>query len=136
MLSGNLVIAFFVTQYIRYAISLANPKNKKGVRRTNTRLDTLRKKPYLTMKEQKEFISLRHNTKAQKHKKINWKGFFLSMLMYLPIFLGLYYGLRFIGLTPPFWITLITCTVLSVIINKILRKFGIERQNSIETLLR
>jgi len=135
MLSGNIIIAFFVMQYGMFFVSLLNGGTYDLVVKKNERIEELRQKSIKTIEEQSEFIRLKNNHKTKK-SKFNFWSFLWGMVLPMSLFFGTLFGLGATTFRPNFWITLIISIVLLTLLNKILRKYNLQRQDGIDTLFR
>ncbi len=135
MLNGNLIIAFFITQYILFFISLLNKEKYTEIVEKNTKIEYLRHKPNKTLDEQKEFIRLKYN--QYPDKEFSWKDFFINTLKFSIFFVPLWLGLdKYTNFRPNFFLTLLVCTIIGYIINKILLKHNLQQQDGIDVFFR
>ena len=135
MISGNILIAFFLTKYILFFISILNSNNKEKLKLTNTRIEFLRQKPMLTMEEQKEFILLKYKQDKMK-VKFDWVSFIKNTLISMGIFFAILLPLRATEFRPSFFLILLINIILAWIINWILRKWNLHQQNGLDVLFR
>ena len=135
MISGNIIIAFFVMQYGLLILKILNHSEKAKLIKTNQRIEKLRKDDFKTIIEQKEFIQLKYGHEKDKGKFNFWdflKGFVPRVILILgPLIL-----LNKLGFKPEFFTTLIISVIITTVINKILGKFNLQRQDGIDTLFK
>ena len=135
MLNGNLIIAYFITQYILFFLSILNTEKMLDVTHCNQEIERLRNKPNKTLDEQKEFIRLKYQ--QYPTSAFSWKRFFIDSLKFSSVFLPIWLGLeKLTNFEPNFFITLIVCTLIGFIINRILIKYDLQRQDGIDVLFR
>lgn len=134
MISGNIIIAFVLMQYALFFLSLLDKDMKEYITSKNIRLEQLRTIENKTLDEQKEFLSLKYGTmnKAKWTFKKWVKDSLKGTLVFLIFFIPLYYS----TFRPNLWITLLISIIVTYIINKILIRFNLQRQDGIDTLFR
>lgn len=134
MISGNIIIAFFVVQYVLFAISMLRKGDREQMQQKNARIEFLRSKSNKTLEEQKEFVKLKYNQVAPK--KFNLWQFIKGNAIGIGLFLSIYIPLERSTFKPNFFLTLLICIVIVAILNKILGRYGLQRQDGIDTIFR
>jgi hypothetical protein len=135
MINGNIIIAFVIQQYLFFFLSLLNNSKKTEIINNNERIETLRSKRILNLEEQKEFVILKEGHLSRHTHQPFWKSI-IYVLPRLSIVIGLLLCLEWLSFNPPFFITLIVSILLGIIINKIMSKFGLQRQDGFDTIFK
>ena len=135
MLSGNIIIAFFVMQYGLFFLSILNKDTHTRVIVKNERIEELRQKEIKTVEEQSEFVRLKYNHKTEK-TKFNFWNFLKGLLIGSALFLGPLFGLNATPFRPNFFLTLFISILFVALLNQVLRRYGLQRQDGIDTLFR
>jgi len=129
MIFGNLLITVFCTYYCNYVLSfIYAPKQKLAIQTQNKKLNKLREVNKKSLKEQKMFL----DTKFPKRIKVPWTTKrVLTLVLKLALFIIIFKGYQFMfsGLVIPIWIALLIIMICPILLNKVLRKFGLERND-------
>ena len=140
MISGNIIIAFVLMQYALFFLSLRDKDTKRRITQNNARIEELRRIQYKSVEEQKEFLTLKYGTGLTKAKWTlkDWvydalKGTLAFLLFFIPLQLVRINNTYF---RPNLWLTLILSIIITMLINKHLMKYGLQRQDGIDTLFR
>lgn len=134
MINGNIIIAFLFVQYAFFMMSLLKKDYKTQMQEKNGRIEFLRNKSNKTLAEQKEFVKLKYNQNAPK--KFDLWEFVKGSVLSITLFLGVYIPLQRSGFAPNFFLTLIISIILVMILNKMLMRYSLQRQDGIDTLFR
>lgn len=134
MINGNLIIAFFVMQYGLFFLKMLKKDNRIVMQDKNDRIEFLRSKHNKTLEEQKEFIKLKYN--QVEPAKFKLLPFLWSSVLQIGMFMLIWLPLEKSGLKPPFFLTLLISMIVVAILNRILIKFKLQRQDGLDTLFR
>ena len=133
MISGNILIAFSFTQYCTFFMSMLNKKNRAKLASSNERLEKLRKIPYKTLDEQKEFVRLKYK---QEKKEFNWIVAAYMTVINIVLFMGSLILLNMTTFRPNFWLTMLAIILFAYMVNFILQRFNLQRQDTLDAFFR
>ena len=129
---SKLIIMGLLTFYSGYCLRLLLNKNsRENIISTNNKLNDMRKKPIKTLEEQKEFL----NTKFPKSTKEKYffktiLKFLKTIVFYIPFGLAYYYILNnYVNVNIPLWVAVLFIIFFPTVINLLLKKFGVEKDD-------
>jgi len=128
---SDILVVMFLSYYTQYIISLLfNKQQRQKIQKTNIILNDLRKKPIKSIEDQKEFI----NNKYPRREKfsMSWKKFFsfLFFISSLIVLIKVYYFiLDYFDIQFKLWQAILIIIVFPLLINIILKKFNLEKDN-------
>jgi magnesium-transporting ATPase (P-type) len=135
MTIGNFFTQIVIIYLIRDYYMLLRKKNRNMLSSINNRLNELRHKKYKTVDEQREFINLVYPKRTQNFK-FTFK-LFLNIVISIITFIIVMYVLNkifvYLNINLSIWTAILLITVVPLILDYILSKFGLDRHN---TLLR
>ena len=137
MAVGNIFIVLFLSYQFWYILSLFRKDIREEIQDRNERLEKLRKIPVKNIEEQKEFIKLKYPEK-DKSKNI-WKKIFHYIVRLVKIGItarALYYVFDLLSIDILLWQAMIIMIFLPVLLNLILRQFGVQNQKDITVFFR
>jgi len=129
---GNLLICILLTYYTVFIFNLLfNKKYRNEIKHDNEKMSELRKIPIKSIEQQKEFLKYRHPI----NKKTSYLKFIGMIVLYLGL-INLYkYILKYFNVTINLYIALVFIFVLPFIVNLLLRKFQLHK-NDISTYIK
>jgi hypothetical protein len=117
--------------YIRFFLEILSPTKRLTIQDKNKRLEELRDIPNKTLQQQKEFVGLKYP--SQNVKKKFGVSRILKFIMVLLVYASLFYGvmslLTLMGVSFKLWQAIIIIFIVPILINFILRKFGIQKDD-------
>jgi hypothetical protein len=130
-ISKIILICLFV-YYSGYISRLIIVKsNRDTIQSANKQLDVLRSKPCKTLEEQKEFLDIKFPRTLKKvyfHEKL--LSFIKTIVFYIPfIFIYHYIFNNYIKIPIPLYIAILIIIILPMIINYILKKYNLEKDD-------
>lgn len=124
---GNLLIIIMLCSYTIFFINLANSKNRKGIKDVNAELTKLRTIKFKTIEQQKRFVDL---IKPRGRFKFN-KQLVIRIIIFMLLFRGFMYVLDYFNIHVPLWMGILSLFVIPILVNFVLRKFGLQRNDDI-----
>lgn len=128
---ANIIVTTFIVYYIRFFLEILSPTKRLSIQDKNKRLEELRDIPNKTLQQQKEFVGLKYPT--QNVKKKFGVSRILKFIMVLLVYASLFYGvmslLTLMGVSFKLWQAIIIIFIVPILINFILRKFGIQKDD-------
>lgn len=128
---ANIIITTFIVYYIRFFLEILSPTKRLTIQDKNKRLEELRDIPNKTLQQQKEFVGLKYP--SQNVKKKFGVSRILKFIMVLLVYASLFYGvmslLTLMGVSFKLWQAIIIIFIVPILINFILRKFGIQKDD-------
>jgi len=144
MIFANMLIILFLTYYTIYMITLLFDKNvRESVQITNIKLNELRIIPIKTVKQQKQFLDLKHPKRQVVDKnikyKFSWKPgismltgiikFIIIVQFYLFIF-------RYFKIDLYFWQAILFVILFPILSNYLLSKFDLQKGGDLSVIFR
>lgn len=128
---ANIIVTTFIVYYIRFFLEILSPTKRLTIQDKNKRLEELRDIPNKTLRQQKEFVGLKYP--SQNVKKKFGVSRILKFIMVLLVYASLFYGvmslLTLMGVSFKLWQAIIIIFIVPILINFILRKFGIQKDD-------
>jgi len=124
-----IVYTFYIL--LIYGSTIISRKKRIEHRSKRSEMNSLREKDNLTLEEQKKFVNLKYP--KRQHKKITMRRVVLFITR-LVIILGILIGLKtlwaeYITYNLKLWYVILYAIIMPMILNKILKKFGLERDD-------
>ena len=132
---ANLLVRVLFTLYTIHIVRMLLFKEKRQkITVVNQRLEELRAKPMKTLEEQKEFIDMRYPKfwGKFKGKKFTWKKtsmFLLNVAILLLVLQAYKFLFKLLGIDLPLYVAIIIILFFPALVNYILKKFGIQKQD-------
>lgn len=131
--AGNFVLAFLIKKYARNLFSLAFSNKDRSVKRTqNARIEELRKKPYKTIEEQKEFTRLKFGVTTRRHTPL-WRKL-LKIAINFAVTMSLVFVITQLGVRANFFVMLIVGVFVGWLYNKIMSRYGLQQQDTFSNI--
>lgn len=128
---ADIIVVFLLTYYSIHIVRMMfNKKKRVVIQQTNIDIDKLRKKPFKSLEEQKQFLNLKY-PKGSKFKW-QWKiipNVLFSIILYIVVFRSLLYLWDIIGIQLRLWHSIIIIILFPMAINYILEKFNIQKSD-------
>lgn len=130
-LATNLFIIYNVYMILNYLKIIFFKKSRSEHREKRSRMNELRQKPVKTLEEQKEFVDL----KRPKSEPFKWTFKNVKDVVFkIVFFVGIIIGVRFLWIEYimfnfALWHIIIYAFLFPIIINMILRKYGLEQDD-------
>ena len=132
---GNILVIVLILVYLKYFYNLFDKRKRKVVLSSNKRLEELRKIVFKTLEEQREFVELRYPKRLFAWSWKNVGVVILSLLVGVCLFLLFSKGFKFLNIDLSLWQGLGIIFIVPLIINFLLSRFGVEKQNSLVNIL-
>jgi len=131
---SKIILVGFLTYYCGYILRLIVIKNvRDDIQKNNNQLNKMRKVACKTLEEQKKFLDAKFPKKKKNKEKYFYKKIWSvikTMVFYIPFGLTFYYILRnYITFVIPLWFVIAVIMIFPMLINLVLRKFGVEKDD-------
>lgn len=125
----SIFLIIFLTYYSKYIINILIDKNGRAdIKKKNKKLDKLRKIPIKSIKDQKKFLDIRYpKKKKEKYTLKKFGKLIFSICLYLMLFFLFRWMVGMIEFILNFWIVLVIIFAGPYIINKILKRYNLEK---------
>ena len=135
---SEVLLAFFIRSYILYFYSLFKKGVRDVVKYSNDELNKLREIPIKTMEEQKRFLELRY-PKSNWSFKPSWgmlKYFVVHIIIFLIIYKLIVMFFLWIGFELQIWHSICVLIFGPIIINLLLKRFGLQKPSDISVFFK
>lgn len=132
MINGNFFVCVFLAYYTSYIVKIIfNKKVRENIVINNIKIEDLRQKSWLTLEEQKEFISLKYPKRKGKFKfSWKWLGIFLLKIAFFIYLLRVWlwsfslYNINFV-----LWQAILFIIVFPMLMNIVLSKIKLQKND-------
>jgi hypothetical protein len=130
-LATNLFIVFIIYFVLSYVKVLINKDKRVEHAKIMTELEKLRKIPYKSLKEQREFIDLKYpKTDPFVWSFQNIAKFVLKLVLMVAIFFGIKYLWRtHIVFEFALWQVMLIAVIVPILVNKVLKKYNLHNDD-------
>jgi len=130
-LATNLFIVFIIYFVLSYVKVLINKDKRVEHAKIMTELERLRKIPYKSLKEQREFIDLKYpKTDPFVWSFQNISKFVLKLVLMVAIFFGIKYLWRtHIVFEFALWQVMLIAVIVPILVNKVLKKYNLHNDD-------
>ena len=127
--SNFLILAVF-TYFINYVVNIIfNKKERLKIKNKNMSLEALRNIRIKSLEEQKKFLDIKYEKKVFKFSWSWFKGFILYGVQYAFIFYTMFIIFQYFNLNFNFWHAILFIFCFPIIMNFILRKFNVQKDD-------
>lgn len=125
------MLVLFITVHFTYHILIIifSKRQRQAMQQTNDKLEELRCKPLKTIKEQKEFINLRHPKKIGTFKW-SWSvvpKILLTITIYVFLFNVYRYVFSYFAINLALWQAILYVILFPLVLNFVLEKFKVQK---------